>query len=69
MDQQSRVRCNRHEAASAVDQVELLLGYVWLSEVAQQAEPHGSSAKQATKYPNFGVRNSKEVYVRSAGTN
>lgn len=36
MDQQSRVRWKRHEAASDVDQVELLLGYLWLSEVAQE---------------------------------
>jgi hypothetical protein len=33
-----RSRESGHEGASALDQVELILRYVWLSEVAQQAE-------------------------------
>ena len=69
MDQQSKMQPGMKQQVRRSGRTSSRIFYVWLSGVAKQAEQHGSSTKQATKYPNFGVRNSKEVFVSSAGKN
>jgi len=53
-----------HEAASAVDLVELILGYVWLSEVAQQAEPHHMGRVQSNQISGLRSQNNKKIKKR-----
>lgn len=74
MDQQSRVRCKRHEAASAVDQVELILGelnYLMmpLLQTRRSKSPGGRAYLRSSPRIRRGVKEEKELaigYLRGA---